>query len=48
MTWYATTEVLASLCARRYGRRPAPRRAAMAVAVAAGRGGDEKTGRAAR
>jgi putative resolvase len=39
------TEVLTSLCARLYGRRSASRRAAGAVAVAAGRGGDEEAGR---
>jgi putative resolvase len=36
------TEVLTSLCARLYGRRSAPRRAARAVA--AGRVGDEEAG----
>lgn len=45
MTWYATTEVLTSLCARRYGRRPASRRAARAVAVATGRAGEQEAGR---
>lgn len=45
MTWYATTEVLTSLCARLYGRRSASRRAARAVAVATGRAGDEEAGR---
>ncbi len=39
------TEVLTSLCARLYGRRSAPRRAARAVAVATGRGGDVEAGR---
>lgn len=34
------TEVLRSLCARLYGRRSAARRAARAVAVAAGRAGE--------
>ena len=39
------TEVLTSVCARRYGRRAASRRAARAVAVATGRAGDEEAGR---
>ncbi len=39
------TEVLTSLCARRYGRRLASRRAARAVAVATGRADDEQAGR---
>jgi putative resolvase len=39
------TEVLTSLCARRYGRRLASRRAARAVAVATGRAGEQEAGR---
>jgi putative resolvase len=38
------TEVLTSLCARLYGRRSASRRAARAVAVAAGRAGEQEAG----
>jgi hypothetical protein len=45
MSWYATTEVLTCLCARLSGRRPASRRAAWAVAVAAGRAGEQEAGR---
>jgi putative resolvase len=39
------TGVLTRLCARRYGRRLASRRAARAGAVATGRAGDEEAGR---